>query len=225
MSRTLFVTGTGTGVGKTWVTRGLARALANRGHRVAALKPIETGCAPDALDAQALGRACGQPALANAPGLYRAVAPLAPYAATLRGAPPPPSIDALAKSIRNATEDEGIVLVEGAGGVLVPIDATHSIADLIIALGAPVLLVAQNSLGVISFTLTALEALQHRGITVRAIAVTETSAPRDESQHSNVAVLSDLTGLRVCSFPETNDDDQVLAHVAKDSGLLEACQL
>ena len=220
----LFVTGTGTGVGKTWVTRGLARALANQGHRVAAIKPIETGCAPEPADAMALGRACGQPKLAHAPGLYRATAPLAPYAATLLGAPSPPSVDELAQVVLERTAGEGIVLVEGAGGVLVPIDADNTIAELIVALNAPALLVTRNALGVISFVLTAVEAMQARGIEVRAIAVCETTDAQDESQRSNVAILADLTRIPVCPFGQTSDDDELLAHAANDSGLIEACQ-
>ncbi|MDD9934512.1 MAG: dethiobiotin synthase, partial [Myxococcales bacterium] len=79
-----FVTGVGTGVGKTYISRGLTRALADSGRSVAAIKPLETGVAPDPLDARALARACGRPELATAPGLYRVAPPLAPHAAPSR---------------------------------------------------------------------------------------------------------------------------------------------
>jgi len=90
MTPGLFVGGTGTGVGKTYVARALARALSREaGRAVAALKPLETGCDPDPLDALALAGACGRPELAHHRGLYRVPPPLAPYAATLGGLPAP----------------------------------------------------------------------------------------------------------------------------------------
>ena len=82
-----FITATGTGVGKTWLASALATACVQRGKRVAAIKPIETGVNPDPVDALALARACGNESLANAPGLYRAKEPLAPYAIEKRGGP------------------------------------------------------------------------------------------------------------------------------------------
>jgi dethiobiotin synthetase len=69
VTRVLFISGTGTGVGKTWVTRGLARALVRDGVDAVAIKPIETGCDPAPADAVALARACRRPELASAPGL------------------------------------------------------------------------------------------------------------------------------------------------------------
>src|SRR5699024_3213720 len=98
-----FVTGTGTEVGKTVVTRALTLALTRRGESIAALKPIEPDCNPTPVDAAALAQASGEPQLASAAGFYRAKRPVAPYTATLAGEESPPSVEALAESIRKAS--------------------------------------------------------------------------------------------------------------------------
>src|SRR5690606_7338606 len=106
----LFISGTGTGVGKTWVTRGLARALVRDGVNAIAIKPIETGCQPEPADAVAIARACGRPELAHAPGLYRARRPLAPWAATLEGEAPA-SLAAIAEATRALCAGAQIALI------------------------------------------------------------------------------------------------------------------
>ena len=82
MIRSAFITGVSTAVGKTYLSRGLTRALEQRGRAVCALKPLETGVTNEPSDAVALARACGRPELAQASGLYRHPLPLAPYAAS-----------------------------------------------------------------------------------------------------------------------------------------------
>ena len=81
-------------------------------------------------DALELARACGNESLAMAPGLYRAKEPLAPYAIEKRGGPGVGSLRALAKRVRELAHDADYTIVEGVGGVLVPIDREHTIADL-----------------------------------------------------------------------------------------------
>src|SRR5690349_14088900 len=113
----LFITATGTGAGKTFVSRGLACELTRSGRRVAALKPLETGIAPASNplpsgvsqlaptpipDATQLARACGRPELAQAAGFYRAALPVAPYAAALASGEPPPDLSALVTAIASA---------------------------------------------------------------------------------------------------------------------------
>ncbi len=155
-----FITATGTGVGKTWLAAALASACVQRGKHVAAIKPIETGVDPDPLDALALAHACGDASLANAAGLYRAKEPLAPYAIEKRGGPSIGSLSALAKRVRELSSDADYAIVEGAGGVLVPLDREHTIADFAALLDLQTVLVARNALGVLSYTLTAVEALR-----------------------------------------------------------------
>jgi dethiobiotin synthetase len=188
-----FITATGTGVGKTWLGSALATACVQRGKRVAAIKPIETGCDPDPADALELGRACNDESLAHAPGLYRAKEPLAPYAIEKRGGPPVGSLRTLAKRIRELAHDADYTIVEGVGGVLAPIDREHTISDLGALLDLQTILVARNSLGVLSYTLTAIEALRKRKISVRAIVLNhvERNPRNDLSRTSNADVLAD----------------------------------
>ncbi len=205
----LFVTGTGTGVGKTVVTRSLAEALRADGRRVTALKPIETGCDPDPLDAVALAEAAGRPELARLPGLYRARAPLAPHAAALEGEP---ALDwsGLLAALAPHREDDPL-LVEGAGGLLVPIDPSRVIADLAVALALPILVVAPNALGVLSDVLATVECAHARGLSVAAVILRE-PATRDRSFATNVDTIASRLEAPILDFP----------HVASDAQRLEA---
>jgi dethiobiotin synthetase len=188
-----FITATGTGVGKTWLASAFAAACVQRGRRVAAIKPIETGVDQEPLDAVELARACNDEALARADGLYRAKEPLAPYAIEKRGGPSVGSLRALAKRVRELGSRADYAIVEGAGGVLVPLDRDHTIADLAALLDLPAVLVARNELGVLSYTLTAVEALRKRNVSVRAIVLNHVDRHRreDVSRTSNADVLAD----------------------------------
>ncbi len=206
-----FITATGTGVGKTWLACALATACVQRGKRVAAMKPIETGCDPEPRDAIALAHACGNDSLANASGFYRAKDALAPYAIERRGGPKVGSLRALAKRIRELGKEADYSIVEGIGGVLVPIDREHTIADLGALLDLQTVVVARNDLGVLSYTLTAMEALRRRKISVRAIVLNhvERSSRQDLSRLSNREVLADyfprIPVLRVPRVQSEND--------------------
>jgi dethiobiotin synthetase len=188
-----FITATGTGVGKTWLASALTTACVQRGKRVAAIKPIETGVDPDPLDALELARACSNMQLATAPGLYRAPQPLAPYAIEKRGGPSVGSLRMLTKRIRELARDADYTVVEGVGGVLVPLDRERTIADLAAQLDLQTVLVARNALGVLSYTLTAVEALRRRKVSVRAIVLNhvDRNQREDMSRTSNADVLTD----------------------------------
>ncbi len=208
----MFISGTSTGVGKTWLTRGLARALVRRGVVVAAVKPFETGCEPDPEDALALARACGRPILAHTPGFYRTRRPLAPWAATLEGAAAPdPS--AIVDAIRGTYPDDGIALVEGAGGLFVPVDADRDMADLARSLGIPVVLAAHDGLGVLSDTLATHGLAAARGVRIAAIVLTS-FGPSDPSCDTNARILRERLPCPVLRFPAGRDDDDALADAA-----------
>lgn len=219
----VFVTSTGTGTGKTFVSRGLARALARRGLTVAALKPVETGCAPEPADAVALGRACGRPELASSAGFYRARAPLAPYAATLAGEPPPPDVATLAGSVRQAAAGAAFAVVEGAGGLFVPLRRGEDVADLASALGLPLLVVAPDALGVLSHVRALTRAAGAIGGRLRIGAIVLTRLPAnadDPSRRHNASILGEL-GSPVVVFGACPDEDGALADEATRSGLLD----
>lgn len=208
-----FITATGTGVGKTWLASALAAACVQRGKRVAAIKPIETGVDQEPLDALQLARACNNEELAYAPGLYRAREPLAPYAIEKRGGPALGSLRALAKRVRELGADADYTIVEGAGGVLVPLDREHTIADFAAQLDLQTVLVARNALGVLSYTLTAVEALRKRNVSVRAIVLNhvDRSQQADLSRTSNADVLSDyLPRLPILRAPRVKEPNDML---------------
>jgi dethiobiotin synthetase len=224
--RTFFVTSTGTGAGKTYVTRALARALARRGRRVAALKPLETGVVPPPdgpgpADAVAIARAAGRPELASAPGQYRARLPAAPYAATLAGEPAPPDVPDLARAVRDAARrvDATHLLVEGAGGLFVPLDGARTIADLVVALGTPCLVVVPDVLGTLSHTLALVKAAWTESIDIDTVVVARHGA-LDPAVAANTQILAERLALPVLPFAPCPDDDDALADEAERSGLL-----
>jgi dethiobiotin synthetase len=224
-ARGLFVTATGTGAGKTFVTRALARALARRGLRVAALKPIETGCTPDPLDALALARACQRPQLAHDPAFYRVAAPLSPYAASLAQAGPAPDLERLASAIEVHQRAHDFTLVEGAGGLLVPLDARRTMADLMLRLALPLVLVAPNRLGVLSHVLTACECARARSLHVALVILSEPDPAPDPSTASNAELLAEHLQLPVHPLPFTRDDDDALATALEATPILDALHL
>ena len=214
----VFVSGTGTGVGKTWVTRGLARALLRRGKGVVALKPVETGCDPDPLDALALAHACGRPRVAGSEGFYRVRPPVAPLAATRMGEPPPPDAAHIARSVFLASVGSGIALVEGAGGLLVPLREGEDFGHLAGELALPIVLVARDGLGVLSHTAAVLLAARSRDLPVAALVLTRFDDEEDPSREHNAAIVAEH-GIPVHVFGRCADDDEALADEAERSGL------
>ncbi len=176
----LFITATGTDIGKTFVTTGLIRALRAHGRQVVALKPIATGFDDQNFaggDAALLLEACGRKVDFDAIAAispWRFAAPLSPdMAAACEGK----SID-VSTVLRFCTgaiaEAEDVLLIEGIGGLMVPLDAQSTVCDLIAALKAPTILVAGTYLGSLSHTLTALEVAQKRNLPIAALVLNET---------------------------------------------------
>jgi dethiobiotin synthetase len=217
----LFISATATDAGKTFLTRGLARSAARAGRRVAALKPVETGVAPDPRDALALARAAGRPELACADGLYRAALPLAPYAVSLEAKEPGPDLARLISRVRELADGSDLLLVEGAGGLLVPIDRERTMADLALGLELPLLLVAADQLGVLSSVLTCVESAQARGLRVAAVILAQHAAASDDpSPRTNRRILQERLHCPVLTFPRCADDDDALADAAERTGLI-----
>jgi len=228
-----FVTATGTGVGKTFVSRGLTAALHARGRRVAALKPIETGVPFPVnpvlpTDASLLARAAAWLELEHATGFYRAALPASPYGVSLATCSPPLELEPLALAIEVAAQGADLVLVEGAGGLLVPVDRERTLADLATRLGLPLLLVAPNALGVLSHVLTAIESAERRALSIAALVLTElepateTADAADPTRAHNAAILRERLRCPVLSFPFCVDSsDRALATAATRAGLLE----
>lgn len=160
MARGLFIAGTGTGVGKTYVAALIARTLCASGLRVGVYKPVASGCewrdgtliSPDAIS---LWTAAGKPGTLEEVCPQKFVAPVAPHlAARLEGR----RVDAklLRDGIECWRESSDVVLVEGAGGLMSPISDEDYNADLAAAFGYPLVVVAANELGTINATLQTL---------------------------------------------------------------------
>jgi dethiobiotin synthetase len=176
---TLFVTATGTDIGKTFVTAGLIAALRQCGRAVAALKPVMTGfseATASESDAAALltalGRPCSRETIAEI-SPWRFAAPLSPDMAAAREGQTL-DLDALVAFCRDAAHSAtDALLIEGVGGIMVPLDERRTVLDWMTALGAPVLLVAGSYLGTISHTLSAVDVLRRRDLVVTAIVISE----------------------------------------------------
>jgi dethiobiotin synthetase len=176
----LFVTATGTDIGKTFVAAGLIRHLRQQGKSVEAIKPVVSGFDPHngvASDPGRLLAALGRPVTASNIGRispWRFKAPLAPDLAAEREGRKVDYQGVLELSRREAERQRDLCVIEGVGGVMVPLDARHTVLDWMTALKVPALIVAGSYLGTISHTLTALEAVQKRDLRVAAIVVSET---------------------------------------------------
>ena len=201
----LFVTGTDTGVGKTRVTAALAAAW-SKSRRVAVMKPIETGCRREgnrlvAEDAATLAAACGReldPALVCP---FRYQAPASPESAAALDGAAPASVVAIQAAFVELTRGADVALVEGAGGLLVPIAPAVTMADLAAALEGALLIVARTRLGTLNHTLLTIEVARRRGLRIAGVVLNRTepvSGPEEErvaalvAAHGEVAVLGVL---------------------------------
>ncbi len=204
MSRGIFVTGTDTGVGKTIVSAALARRLLQKGCSVGVMKPVETGVQPDPLPESDAGRLMAAAQVNDALDLvcpYRFHAPLAPFAAAQIEGRSIEAQDILRRFERLASR-YSCVVVEGAGGLLVPMGQDWSMRDLIARLGVPVVLVGRAGLGGINHALLTLESLQREHIEVLALVLNETRRPtttlvQQQQASSTVSVLRERAGVPV----------------------------
>jgi len=169
-ARVLLVTGTGTGVGKTIATAAIAALASSTGQRIAAVKPAQTGSQPDDLgDLDEVRRLAGVTDLHELVRFPDALAPAT--AARLAGRPGLVMADA-ASAIHQLLDDHDLVIVEGAGGILVEFNGQgQTMADLALLVGAQALVVTEPELGTLNHTALTLEALQARGITCAGVII------------------------------------------------------
>lgn len=219
--RQCFVTGAGTEIGKTFVTCGMITACRRQGRTVAALKPVASGYVAAEAAASDPGRllaALGRPLTAAAicriaPWRFRA--PLSPdQAAEAEGR----NIDfaALVDFCRAAGAGADMLLIEGIGGVMVPLDDRHTVADWITALASPVALVCGSYLGAISHGLSALELLRRRGVTILAVIVNESAGSTVPLARTAETITRFAGGVPVLTLPWLRDaeDHPVFAQLA-----------
>jgi dethiobiotin synthetase len=200
--RAYFVTGTDTGVGKTLVAAGLLANARARGLTVAALKPAETGCVGGvAADGQLLRAAAAAedlPLETTVP--HRYAAPVAPAVAARTEGHPFSLRRTLAAFDVLAGAD--FVLVEGAGGLLVPFADDLLGADVAAALGIPLLIVARAGLGTINHTLLTVAEARRRELVIAGIILNRVRAEADASEATNAAEIARLSGVPVLGTVE-----------------------
>ncbi len=207
---TLFVTATSTDVGKTYVTCALIRTLRAQGRAVDAFKPALSGYTRyEGSDAALLLDALGQPAS----GVDR-MSPLR-FAAALA---PPSAARAEGKSvdqgvlnrlcrIRMGEIGEGLLLIEGIGGVMSPIADGATSIDLICDLEVPAILVAGSYLGSVTHTLTAIESLKARYVPISAVIVSESAGDNPDLEEMTLAMAEFVRGIPVFVAPRAPDWD------------------
>jgi len=189
----LFLTGTDTGCGKTSVGVVLAATARARGLRVRVLKPVETGCEEhdgEAVPADALR-------LARAAGDERELDRICPYRLRMAAAPEVAArregvlIDParIEKVFQDAAADADLVLVEGAGGLLVPLGPALDMAGLARRFAWPLLLVSRASLGTLNHTLLSLEAARIRSLAVLGVVVSHTTPDLPPAERANLELL------------------------------------
>jgi dethiobiotin synthetase len=210
--RGCFVTGTDTGAGKTVVAAAIVAALRASGVRVAAFKPVVTGLGePDAAwpaDHELLAAAAGaRPHDVCATTFAPAVSPH--LAAELAGVRL--SLDELATGARRVALDADALVVEGVGGLLVPLTPAHDIRDLAVDLGLPLVVAARPGLGTINHSLLTLEAARAAGLGVRAVVLTPWPAEPSVMERSNRDTIAHRGAVDVWTLPEVTPAVEDLA--------------
>jgi dethiobiotin synthetase len=203
----VFVTATGTDIGKTFVACGMVKELRARGRTVDALKPIISGFDPQTAHMSdtgrliaALGRALTPKQIAQV-SPFRFRAPLSPdHAARLEGA----GLDfkALIAFCRNAiSHHKDALIIEGIGGIMVPLDERHTVLDWMIEMDLPLILVAGSYVGTLSHTLSALDVLDRNELKVAAVVVSETPGSAATLGDTVDAIRRFAAGVEVFALP------------------------
>ncbi len=198
MADGLFVTGTDTGVGKTYVSAIALTQLRSAGIDVGAMKPVETGCAEAEgelipADALSLVEAAAVRDDMRLVAPYRYRAPVAPFvAAEMEGRPIDPL--RILEAFAGLSVNHSFILVEGAGGALVPLTGSYTMLDLAVELELPVLVVAASRLGAINHSLLTLEACGGRGLEVACLVLNRMTPDANGAQRTNAEALGKLVG-------------------------------
>jgi dethiobiotin synthetase len=201
----VFVTGTGTEIGKTVVAAVIARDAARRGLDVAVFKPAVSGLddceGKDAVpDHELLRAAAGSAQSGDEIAPYRYGPPVSPHlGAELAGEPIDPA--ALRRAARGAAEHGEYLVCEGVGGFLVPLTLGYLVRDFARDLGLPVVIAATPVLGTINHTLLTVEAVRAVGLDPAAVVLTPWPDEPGDVERSNRVAIERLAGVRVLELP------------------------
>ncbi len=219
-----FVTATGTGIGKTFVTAGLIRHWRGLGLAINAIKPVVSGFDPaDVADSDpaVLLEALGRPADAEqvhriSPFRFRA--PLSPDMAARREGRTLDYDGLLDYCGRVIAAHRGVLLIEGVGGAMAPLDERRTVMDWMVALGLPLVVVTGSYLGSISHTLTCVDVLHRRGLTINALVVDESegsTVPLDETAESIARFLAPVPVVALPRMADGALDHEPFARIAE----------
>jgi dethiobiotin synthetase len=182
----VFITATDTGVGKTFIACALIRSAVRRGLRVAAMKPCETG---DGDDGARLLAACARPLDESLVRPYRFPLPASPEVAA-QAAGASIDIETIVAAYQSLAQQADLVVVEGAGGLLVPVAPRVLMADIAARLQLPLLVVARASLGTVNHTLLTIEAARARQLGVLGVVLTRASDTHGPDENSNPGAIA-----------------------------------
>jgi len=198
----IFVTGTDTGVGKTVVAGAIARQLAMKGKRTGVFKPIATGCKHTreglvSSDAEFLAH-CADSRFSleqiNPIRYHEPVAPIVAAELSKREI----AWESLEQAYKNVAAESEIVIVEGIGGVMVPITKKYFVIDLMEEMALPVIIVAWSRLGTINHTLLTIEMCKNRGLQVLGVVLNGYQADRaDMAEETNIRVINETAGVKI----------------------------
>ena len=165
MKQAYFITGTDTGVGKTRIACALLHAFAAQGKRVVGMKPVAAGCDADGAyqDVQLLTAASNVQADTSLINPYRFTPAIAPHIAAAQ-AGVEIQLDVIGNAFHALQQQAEVVIVEGAGGIAVPLNTQQDMADLALALKLPVILVVGMRLGCLNHALLSAQAIAHKGL-------------------------------------------------------------
>lgn len=202
MMKGIFITGTDTGVGKTYVAAGIAAELRRRGVDVGVMKPAETGCKIRGgrlvpADALLLMKSAGVSDPLSLVNPCRFRMPLAPaVAAKLEGKKI--DIDKILDDFRTLSQKHDFMIVEGAGGIMVPLSGQYLYLDLAADLGLPAVIVSRPDLGTINHTLLTVSALREKEIPVRGIVINHArSGKNGMAEKTNTGVIESLSKVKI----------------------------
>jgi dethiobiotin synthetase len=204
----LFVTGTGTGVGKTILSAALLAAMRDAGEQVRAYKPVVTGLAepPGAWppDHELLALAAGMAPEQVAP--LRFGPAVSPHLAGSMANEPIDAVALVERAKANASADETLI-VEGVGGLLVPLTDDFTVRDLAVELALPLLIAASPDLGTINHTLLTIEAARAVGLSVAAVVLTPWPSEPSRMERSNCETIARLGTIEVATLDEIASPD------------------
>ncbi|AGB39857.1 dethiobiotin synthase [Natronococcus occultus] len=201
---TIAIVGTDTGVGKTVITAGLVAYLRDEGYDARAIKPVQTGFPADD-DAGYVRRVCGNESAATRLRTFEE--PLAPAVAARR-AESRLEFDSLVDDVHKALKTTGIGIIEGAGGVRVPLsnDPPREIIDLVATLETPALIVARSGLGTLNHTALTVQALRARDVPIAGIALNRYQG-HSVAERTNPDELERMCSCQVQPLPELSSED------------------